>query len=255
MKVEAVNASWRESQDFTIDRDDIGDRYIFIHYLTPAILHDGRKNGKTEKVNKGACIFYNKHSAQHFRVTEPLIHDWLHLTGNWDNVFKKYGLKFGTVYYPKNDDFVTEIIKEIYDEQMNQEDYYNEYTNLKVEQLICEIVRKSVDQMSFSEKFFKKDLQNIRNRIYTCISNNPKINDFASDIGLSPSRFYSLYKSFFGTTPRQDIINARINHAKFLLLQNRYSVEQVAQLCGYTNQFHFIRQFKGIVGVTPGKFR
>ena len=45
-----------------------------------------------------------------------------------------------------------------------------------------------------------------------------------------------------------------IEKAKNLLLRGE-SVAHTAELMGYANLFHFIRQFKQIAGVTPGQFR
>ena len=255
MQIEAANALYPEPKGFRIDRNDTGDRYIFVHYLTPVLLTSDKRNTAPIKVEAGACIFYDKHSRQHFYAPEALTHDWMHLTGDWSGLFKKYGLEFGKIYYPKNDKFVTDIVKLISLEQINHDKFYNEISILKTEELICEIIRKSNDRTTDAEKYFKKDFQKIRNKIYTHFSENHNIPEYAAETGLCSSRFYGLYKEFFGTTPQKDIINARINHAKFLLLQNCYTVEEVAEKCGYTNQFHFIRQFKMIVGITPGKYR
>lgn len=52
----------------------------------------------------------------------------------------------------------------------------------------------------------------------------------------------------------RDIIYARIERAKNLLSARTYSVSEVAKLAGYTNEYHFIRQFKKVAGVTPGQY-
>ena len=77
----------------------------------------------------------------------------------------------------------------------------------------------------------------------------------AEQINLSESRFYVLYKAIFKTTPNQDLIIARMDYAKRLLSQNNtMPIFDVALKCGYSNEFHFIRQFKKHVGITPKKY-
>ena len=66
------------------------------------------------------------------------------------------------------------------------------------------------------------------------------------------SKFYSDYKKVFGISPIKDIINARTETAKNYLLSGKYSVSEVAEIVGYDNEFHFIRQFRDMTGVTPG---
>lgn len=255
MEIEAVNALYPEPKGFKLSRDDTGDRYIFVHFLTPVVLYSDKNDSNPKEIEEGACIFYDKHSPQYFSAKGELVHDWMHLTGDWSELFQKYGLEFSKVYYPKNHEFITDIIREIALEEINMERFSDEMIRLKVEELICEIVRKGSGKPTMTEKFFKKDFQKIRSRFYTEFAKEHNIADYAAELGLCNSRFYGLYKIFFKTTPQQDIITARINHAKFLLLQNRYTVTEIAEKCGYTNQFHFIRQFKKNTGITPGKYR
>ena len=56
--------------------------------------------------------------------------------------------------------------------------------------------------------------------------------------------------------PMQDLIEARTEYAKSLLLQQSdLPLSAVAEKLGYHDQFHFIRQFRQKVGMTPGQFR
>ena len=77
----------------------------------------------------------------------------------------------------------------------------------------------------------------------------------AKSLSLSRSRFTILYSSFFGISPKNDLINQRILYAKHLLSSSNMNVEEVAVRCGYSNVYHFIRQFKERTGLSPGKYR
>ena len=47
----------------------------------------------------------------------------------------------------------------------------------------------------------------------------------------------------------------RIEHAKYILTTTDLTLEQIAEICGYSNEVHFYRQFKQITGLTPSKYR
>ena len=82
------------------------------------------------------------------------------------------------------------------------------------------------------------------------------IEGMAKLVHLSSPRFYGLYKKIFGVSPRQDLIQKRIEVAQKLLLEDKKSsISKISESIGYSNQYHFIRQFKQITGVTPGQFR
>ena len=82
------------------------------------------------------------------------------------------------------------------------------------------------------------------------------VEDMAKSVSLSPSRFHVLYKAYFRTTPMRDLINARIDHAKLLLLENREeTLAVIAEKLGYRNPYDFSRQFTKFTGITPGAYR
>ena len=68
--------------------------------------------------------------------------------------------------------------------------------------------------------------------------------DFADTLGISKSYFQHLYKEFFGVSFQQDYIQMRIAYAQDLLETSDMPMEQIAEICGYTNEVHFYRQFK-----------
>ncbi len=99
------------------------------------------------------------------------------------------------------------------------------------------------------------ELVKIREQIIVNPDKNWTINELAESAHLSPAYFQVLYKRTFGTTCINDVIGARVSHAKELLLSTNYSVNEISKLLGYSEVYHFIRQFKKSVGLTPGTFR
>ena len=69
------------------------------------------------------------------------------------------------------------------------------------------------------------------------------------------SKYYlcHLFKDVTGFGLNEYIINLRILKARELLRQN-ISVQQVGEIVGFSNNSHFIRTFKSMVGVSPGQY-
>ena len=100
------------------------------------------------------------------------------------------------------------------------------------------------------------DIKEIRQHILSNPQRKWTVAEMAKMMSLSPSRFHAVYKEVFGTAPMHDVIEAKIEYAKSLLLSDkRYSLPQVAEILGYNDQYHFIRQFRTETGMTPGTFR
>ena len=76
----------------------------------------------------------------------------------------------------------------------------------------------------------------------------------ARECNISEVYFRKLFAESYGMTPRQFIIEIRINKAKQLLTEGTLKISAVAEKCGFTNQYHFTRVFKSRVGLTPSEY-
>lgn len=100
-----------------------------------------------------------------------------------------------------------------------------------------------------------RELQSVRLEIINSFSEPHSIEKHARTLKISESYFQYLYKKFFGVSFHHDLIQIRIDHAKYSLLTSNLPIERIAETCGYTNEVHFYRQFKKITGTSPAKFR
>jgi AraC family transcriptional regulator len=72
---------------------------------------------------------------------------------------------------------------------------------------------------------------------------------------LSPYHFARLFKNSTGLPPHQYVIARRVERAKELLrAKDRPSLAEVAAEVGFSDQSHFTRHFRRLVGVTPRRF-
>ncbi|GIP34970.1 AraC family transcriptional regulator [Paenibacillus sp. J2TS4] len=81
------------------------------------------------------------------------------------------------------------------------------------------------------------------------------IADMALRANLSPSRFCTLFKLQFGTTPHRYLMELRVNHACALLQNSTLSLEEIASYCGFADIHHFSKTFKKKTGLPPGAYR
>jgi AraC family transcriptional regulator len=82
-----------------------------------------------------------------------------------------------------------------------------------------------------------------------------RLSDLASLADLSPSQFGRAFKTSTGTTPHLWHLGARIESAKRLLADRRYSLAEVALDTGFSEQSHFSRAFRAATGFSPGAWR
>lgn len=73
--------------------------------------------------------------------------------------------------------------------------------------------------------------------------------------GLSYSYFKKLFIAKHGMPPMKYITMLKIKHAQELLITQKYSVTEVAVLCGFENVYYFSNLFKKITGIPPSKYK
>ena len=113
---------------------------------------------------------------------------------------------------------------------------------------------KALSLASRSEDY-REQLHKLRIRFLNEPQLDWNIDYISKEIGISRSHLQRLYKEQYGTSCIDDIINARLEKAKWLLVNTDMRIGQIAEQCGYLNESHFMRQFKDKVGITALRYR
>lgn len=91
------------------------------------------------------------------------------------------------------------------------------------------------------------------------IMKNPElpwsIDNISDSLYLSKSYLQKIYKSYFGKSIIEEMIEFRIEKAKELLSETDMTITEISRECGYSSYNYFVRQFKTSVGVSPSDFR
>jgi AraC family transcriptional regulator len=94
-------------------------------------------------------------------------------------------------------------------------------------------------------------LRQVLDYIRAHLSQDLSIVDLAHVAGMSPYYFLRMFKKSMHVTPRQYIIQIRIDRAKELLRSRELSIADIALECGFTSQSHFTNVFRQITKTTP----
>ena len=68
---------------------------------------------------------------------------------------------------------------------------------------------------------------------------------------ISETYLRKLFQRYYRTTPKQYILELRLQKAKLLLADNTLSVTEVAYKSGFSSVYHFCKAFKARTGITP----
>jgi transcriptional regulator GlxA family with amidase domain len=82
-----------------------------------------------------------------------------------------------------------------------------------------------------------------------------RVSTLATEVNISPSHFFYLFKRHVGSTPIDYFIRLRLRHACHLLEETEMSVKAIAYTLGYDDPFYFSRIFKSVHRMAPSKYR
>jgi AraC-like DNA-binding protein len=96
-------------------------------------------------------------------------------------------------------------------------------------------------------------LTRAREFLHAMIVENPSLESLARVGGMNKFALLRQFKRAFGTTPHHYLISLRVERARARLAAGEPPAVVAAAL-GFSDQAHFSRHFKRLVGVAPGQF-
>ena len=251
MEIVDLRHAYPEAPPFKINRPLGTDNFTFLHFFYPVEIN---LNGEKIKTKPNAFLIYPPGMPQFFKSDINVLHDWAHISSDISPLLEKYGIKTGEIFYPKNPAFITQIFRELEGEFFGDRINRDELISVLLEAFLIKLAR-ALKKDSFETPEASEQFLNLRNRMFLELSSPWSIEELSKLVNLSPSRFQVVYKNYFGISPIDDLIKARVAAAKNMLCSENLTVYSIAKSLGYNNQFHFIRQFKKQTGLSPTEYR
>lgn len=98
-------------------------------------------------------------------------------------------------------------------------------------------------------------LERLRKDILCAPQENWQLDEMARRCGYSVSRFCAVYKGRFASSPKQDILQARLQLAQKMLRYTSRPISEIAEECGFVYTPYFSKYFKRVIGLSPKDYR
>lgn len=227
--------------------------FVFFKSYSEAIIE-----GSSYHLDKYHYIFFHPATSHLYReIEKPFINDWFHCEiAGLEEFLADINFPLDTPVRAEDPYLISRSIKEL-------QNIVRQNSSLQDRIIDCDLRSFFMKLTSLREKSALLGSTNrhfltfskLRNEVYNAPYRNFSVEALASSLNLSKSYFQHLYKQLFGCSVVADIINARLEYAKYLLTDSKLTVAAVSKTCGYENDTHFMRQFKKFVGITPGQYK
>jgi AraC family transcriptional regulator of arabinose operon len=228
--------------------------YAFVHFFSSVNIIEHENIVETMP---NACIIYSNGSAQDFEaILEPLLHDWIHFTPPDAELFYLLGIPLNTLFYMNDPAGITELVAHIELLFINHPPFYELSMYTTILNLFIFLSHSFQDSRKTSHinQQHRDRFEQLRLTVYSSPA-DWTVDKMASKLGFSRSQFTALYNSYFSKSPGNDLINATMDSARYLLSSTDYTISEIASQVGYESVEHFIRFFKTKNGCTPNAFR
>ena len=253
MKVLRLGENWHDC-DFMVDRPAGHPNYLFLLLNTPGRFF---VDGKWQEVAADTVLIFQPGQKHLYGYTEKdnktdqYSDCWIHIASE-QPLFLQDHFPFGKPVAIHNADEYHDLFhllsKEYFGTASNKDKIMNH--------LLLALLYKVEDEMEtrhYPELYYQ--LLDLRTAFYSRPNLDWSIGGMAEKLNVSETHLYAAYKKYFGTTCMADVIQARIEYSCEYLQSTNKSVEEIAELCGYHNTEHFIRQFKKKMNCTPLQYK
>lgn len=185
-------------------------------------------------------------------AAEGFENDWMYIDGeDFSDLLSKYAL-------PKNRPFringsynLGAVIEKIDRELLLGREGADDKCDLIMTDAIIDIYRLYVKgaRVSPTDK-----IERARAEFLQHYERNWTLADMAKLADYSVSRFCSIYKKSYASSPINDLIACRIEKAKLLILYGNMSLSEIAEAVGFSSIYYFSKHFKEKVGIAPSAF-
>jgi AraC-like DNA-binding protein len=121
--------------------------------------------------------------------------------------------------------------------------------------MMTELIRRYADMGSTDQHLGqeKRTIRQVRQYIDDHFSESITLNMLAQRVSLSPYYLLRAFRAEVGMPPYAYLESVRIRHTQRLIKVGMPLAEVAAEV-GFSSQSHMTRQFKKIIGVTPGQY-
>jgi AraC family transcriptional regulator of arabinose operon len=249
-----VGFDFRHDAAFVIDRPHGSGDYLFLHFTTSIRLRDVTG----EHVHPaGSCILFTPGFPQWYCGEQRgFANDWCHFAGRGVEQFvEESALPVNRIVRPVQIQPLPPLIHALQREHLRREPLWQNACAGLLMQLLVAFAR-GVTTFAEAEGTTRlgelaAPFHDLRSRAHHQLTRRWTLAEMARTVHLSPSRFAHLYRQYFGISPIEDLIAARIERARWLLSSGTVAVKQAAVESGFSDIHYFSRCFHARIGCAP----
>lgn len=220
------------------------DSLLFFYIEEGSIIFNYR--GKEFIANKHDIILLNCNYPHKYKAIDKVKFYWFHFNGNVAKAYeKKFYQEYGAIFNNQSGklfEYILYIFK--------QSTVSDDEISLSIQRIFLQIANSFNEALYISSPILKAKLTIEEN-----FTKDITVDELATIANLSKFHFSRLFRQEVKLSPYAYLLQIRLEHAKKLLSETEYSIEQISEVCVFYSASNFIRIFRKYTGMTPLQFR
>ncbi len=210
---------------------------------------------RRKRAKPGDCILFAPGHLQFYQAVSKFSNSFVHFTCLAEDI-QGIQIPINKVFHPAQDEMIIDTFRRIQFEYLSKQVRRERMIDLLIRELLIAAERSlSIPTDEPEKTLLYAELARFRVDMLHRCSEEWTVEKMCELTHLGRSQLYHYYKMFFYTSPKEDLIKARIDKAKHLLTNRELRISEVAEQSGFPNIYHFNRYFKRECGITPGNYR
>ena len=246
------------ASEHLVDHAEGTSSYVFEYFDSQVELEDG---DGVQQYPGNVCILYSPGQKQLYQASKRVSHTWFHVTGaGLEASLERYAIPTNRAMVgPFESLALAPFLEEVRRHHVQREPYWEDAVTLLCRTFLRNLSRVishgvEVAPPSLYQKETLTSLRHLRAHVHSNLKHRWTIDEMAARVHLSSSHYRKLFAHYFGVSPIEDLIHARVRQAKLLLRNSTLSITGIAEYCGFTSASQFHVCFRKHTGGSPGEF-
>lgn len=215
--------------------------------------------GKDQIVTAGHMVLFQPKEEQHYEYfgeDKPEVY-WVHFTGSAvKEILRSYDIPLDEhIFFSGTPAAYTQLFKNMIEEFQTCKVGYKEMLEMNLRQLFLMIQRTRLEKPPLVTTAVQQEMDFARQYFHDHYNEPINIEEYAQSRHTSISLFMRNFKKVYGVSPKQYLLNIRMNNAQNLLETTDYTVAEIAAIVGYDNSLYFSRIYHKQKGQAPSDYR
>ena len=233
-----------ESQTSEIVRPQGSGDYLFLYFPVPMKWYT---NDGFITTQKNACVLLHPTNPHRFCGAPDFQNTFIHFLCS-ENEAERFDIPFGKILYPHCFETLNRLSDKVKNEFVRHGAFYEDMIHSYVLSLLALLGRSIAGGGSDT---VREQFEQLRHDLLSDCSKDISVSELSSKMCMSRSSFYEHYRKYFNSSPKHDLLKARMETAAVMLADRSRTVSETALELGFENAEHFTRYYKKYFGRSP----